>query len=297
METFFAAVGDLAVTNNVLLNPRAGGFERLERATGVPPIVWSWVFNAVGAAIILLIGYLVAGLTRNVIRRLCGRRAIDQTVASFVGNLVHALIMTFVVITALSQVGVDTKSFAAIIAAAGLAIGLALQGGLSNFAAGFLIIVFRPFRKGDAIQGAGVEGVVEEVQIFSTILNTGDNKRIIIPNSSLMGSTITNYSANPTRRVDVAFSIGAGQDLNKAHEVLLSLATANPRVIEKPTVANIKLIEGGSQVELRAWCKTGDYGDLLGYFVAEGPRALAGAGIKGPDKTVYHVERRDVPSR
>src|SRR6185369_11892310 len=113
--------------------------------------------------------------------------------------------------------GVDTKSFAAIIAAAGLAIGLALQGGLANFAAGFLIIVFRPFKAGDTILGAGVEGTVEEVQIFSTTLNTADNKRIIIPNSSLMSGTITNYTANPTRRVDIAVAVGAGQDLALAH--------------------------------------------------------------------------------
>src|SRR5262245_45299458 len=137
--------------------------ERFERATGLPAVVGTWAVNLVGALVILVVGYFLANLTRNVIRKVCGKRAIDETVGSFVGNLAHALLMTFVVITALGQLGVDTKSFAAIVAAAGLAIGLALQGGLANFAAGFLIIVFRPFRKGDVVQGAGVEGVVEEV--------------------------------------------------------------------------------------------------------------------------------------
>jgi small conductance mechanosensitive channel len=265
--------------------------ERFERATGLPAVVGTWAVNILGALVIVLIGYIVANLVRRLIKRICGSRAIDETISGFIGNLVHALIMTFVVITALGQIGVDTKSFAAIIAAAGLAIGLALQGGLANFAAGFLIVVFRPFRKGDVIQGAGVEGVVEEVQIFSTTMNTPDNKRIIVPNSTLMSGTITNYTANPTRRADVAFAIGAGQDLAQAHKVLLALASADSRVTN-PTVANVKLVDGGTQVELRAWCKTSDYANLLGDLVAKGPEALASAGIKGPDKTVYYVERK-----
>jgi small conductance mechanosensitive channel len=265
--------------------------ERFERATGLPPVAGRWAVNLIGALIILLVGYFIANLTRNLIKRVCGKKAIDETIGSFVGNLAHALIMTFVVITALGQLGVDTKSFAAVIAAAGLAIGLALQGGLANFAAGFLIIVFRPFRKGDVVQGAGVEGVVEEVQIFSTTLNTPDNKRLIIPNSAIMSGTITNYTVNPTRRVDVAFAVGAGQDLAQAHKVLLTLAQSDPRV-NSPTVANVKLIEGGTQVELRAWCKTADYGALFSDLLAKGPAALAGAGINGPEKVVYHIERK-----
>jgi small conductance mechanosensitive channel len=265
--------------------------DRFEQATGLPPIVGRWLVNCVGALIILLIGYFVANLVRNLIKKICGNRAIDETVSSFVGNLTHALIMTFVVITALGQIGVDTKSFAAIIAAAGLAIGLALQGGLANFAAGFLIIVFRPFRKGDVIHGAGVEGVVEEVQVFSTTMNTPDNKRIIIPNSALMGGTITNYTANATRRVDLSFGIGADQDLAQAHKVLLTLAGGDPRV-NNPSVANVKLIDGGTQIELRVWCKTADYADLMSDLLAKAPLALASAGIKGPDKTLYYVERK-----
>jgi small conductance mechanosensitive channel len=292
--SFLAAAVDAGSTNAapsvVLLPPSVA--ERFERATGLPPIVGTWVVNLIGALIILLVGYFIANMARNFIKKVCGKRAIDETVGSFVGNLAHALIMTFVVITALGQLGVDTKSFAAIVAAAGLAIGLALQGGLANFAAGFLIIVFRPFRKGDVIQGAGVEGAVEEVQIFSTTLNTPDNKRIVIPNSALMGGTITNFTANSTRRVDVSFGIGAGQDLAQAHKVLLALAKADPRVIDQPTVANAKLIDGGTLIELRAWCKTADYGGLMNDLVAKGPEALAGAGIKGPDKTVYYVERK-----
>ena len=146
----------------------------------------------------------------------------------------------------------DTKTFAAVIAAAGLAIGLALQGGLSNFAAGFLIVVFRPFRAGDVINAAGIEGTVEEVQIFSTTLNTADNKKIIVPNGSLMSGTITNYTTNGTRRVDLPFAVGAAYDLATAHAALLVVALADRRVLKtpEPTVANTKLIDGGTQVEL-----------------------------------------------
>jgi small conductance mechanosensitive channel len=189
---------------------------------------------------------------------------------------------------------VDTKTFAAVMAAAGLAIGLALQGGLSNFAAGFLVVVFRPFKAGDTINGAGIEGTVEEVQIFSTTLNTADNKRIIVPNSALMGGTITNYTANETRRVDLSLAVGAGQDLAKAHSALLAMANADARVLKTPaaTSANTKLIDGGTQIELRAWCKTPQFGDLSSALVAKAPAALAEAGITGPEKIVYYVDRK-----
>jgi small conductance mechanosensitive channel len=284
VTSFFAAAFEFGRGHNLS--------ESFVAQLGLPPVVTSWAINIIGAVVILLVGYFVANLARNLMKRVCAKRSIDETIASFVANLVHALIMTFVVITALGQLGVDTKSFAAIIAAAGLAIGLALQGGLANFAAGFLIVVFRPFRKGDVIQGAGTEGVVEEVQIFSTTLNTPDNKRIMIPNSSLMSGTITNYTANPTRRVDLGFAIGAGQDLAQAHKVLKAMVSGDPRLTQEPTTANVKLIDGGTQVELRVWCKTADYGDVLSDLVARGPAALASAGILGPDKTVYYVERR-----
>src|SRR5262249_29600831 len=199
------------------------------------------------SVIILIAGYIVAGFARSLIRRLFARRNIDTTIGGFVGNIAHAAIMAFVIVTALGQLGVDTKSFAAIIAAAGLAIGLALQGSLSNFAAGVLILAFRPFKAGDTINAAGIEGKVEELQVFSTTLNTVDNKRIIVPNSALMGGTITNYTANDSRRVDLQLSIGAGQDLKRAHEVVLGAAVADVRVLKSPppSVANIKLIDLG----------------------------------------------------
>ncbi len=277
-----------------LLDANSGLISRFEEATGLPREVALWSVSALAAIVILIAGYILAGFARSLIRRLFAQRKLDPTVSGFAGNMAHAAIMAFVVVTALGQLGVDTKSFAAIIAAAGLAVGLALQGSLSNFAAGVFIIVFRPFKAGDVVNGAGIEGTVEEVQIFSTTLNTADNKRIIVPNSALMTGTITNYTANASRRVDLQFSIGAGQDLAKAHEALLAAARADSRILKDPapSTANLKLIDGGTQVELRAWCKTGDYGALLSDLIAQCPPALAAAGVKGPDKTLYYVERK-----
>ena len=293
---FAAAAGEAPSTNTAapLIGLPPSLAERFQSATGLPPEVGRWVVNIAGAIIILIIGAAVAGITRNLIKKVCAKRSIDPTVASFVGNLAHALIMTFVVVTAMGQFGIDTKSFAAIIAAAGLAIGLALQGGLANFAAGFLIIVFRPFKAGDVVLGAGVEGVVEEVQIFSTTMNTLDNKRIIIPNSAIMSGIITNYTANPTRRVDLSFAIGITQDLELAHKVLLDTANRHPLVLKNPpaTTANTKLVDLGTNVELRAWSKTADYHAVTNDLLAQCPAALAQANVKGPDKTVYYVERK-----
>ena len=282
-----------------LLDASQGLVARFEEATGLPREVAMWSVNLMAALVILIAGYLVAGMTRNLIRRLFARRNLDSTIAGFVGNLVHAGIMTFVVVTVLGQLGVDTKSFAAIIAAAGLAIGLSLQNGLSNFAAGFLIVVFRPFKAGDVINGAGIEGTVEEVQIFSTSLNTADNKRIIVPNSALMSGTITNYTANDTRRVDLAVAVGAGQDLARAHAVLLGLTRGDARFLKEPaaTVANVKLIDGGTLVELRGWCRTKEYGDLMSDVVGNAPEALAAAGVKAPDKALHFIERRSSPEQ
>ena len=287
-----ASTNALSKTAAVKLNP--GLLSRFEEATGLPGEVVHWGLNILMGLGILAIGYVGAGVIRNMLKRVMAKRNIDQTIGDFVGNLAHAAVMTFVVITALGQLGVDTKTFAAVIAAAGLAIGLALQGGLSNFAAGFLIVVFRPFRKGDVVNAAGVEGVVEEVQVFSTTLHTADNKKIIVPNSSIMGGVITNYTANPTRRVDLQIGVGVASDLAKAHEILLKLAKSDARTLldPAPEVVNLRLIEGGTLVELHAWVKTSDFASVTSNLVESAPGLLGTAGVKGPDKSVVFVERK-----
>jgi small conductance mechanosensitive channel len=294
LMNFFLAQAAVGTTNAATKVIPPTWSEKFEQATGLPPQVAAWGVNIIGALIIFVLGYIVAGFLRGLVRKLFAKRNIDATIGGFVGNLVHVLIMTFVIISVLGQLGVDTKSFAAVVAAAGLAIGLALQGGLANFAAGFLIVVFRPFKAGDVINGAGVEGKVEEVQIFSTALNTVDNKRIIVPNGALMAGVITNYTANPTRRVDVPFAVGYGQDLARVHDVILKMVNSDPRVLKDPAamVMNLKLLDLGMQLELRAWSKTTDYAPVLSDLVARIPAALAAADIKGPDRTVYYVERK-----
>jgi small conductance mechanosensitive channel len=290
------AAGAPAQTNasGRLIDASSGIAARFEESTGLPGEAAVWSVNIIATIVILVAGYILSGFVRGLIRRVFARRKIDPTIAGFAGNLAHAAIMAFVIVTALGQMGVDTKSFAAIIAAAGLAVGLAFQGSLSNFAAGVLIIAFRPFKAGDVVNGAGIEGTVEELQIFSTTLNTADNKRIIVPNSALMAGTIINYTANEFRRVDLQFGIGAGQDLDRAHEVLLAKANADPRIQKTPaaTVANVKFIELGTQIELRAWCRTGDYAGVQSDFIGQLPAVLAAAGVKGPDRTVFYVERK-----
>jgi small conductance mechanosensitive channel len=295
MKLMLAAAVDAASNAPVVLaRPDADWVLRFEEATGLPRQVAVWGVNCLVAILILIIGYMIAGSARGVIRKLFAKRNVDPTIGSFVGNFAHAAIMTFVVITALGHLGIDTKTFAAVIAAAGLAIGLALQGGLSNFAAGVLIVLFRPFKAGDFISGSGVEGVVQEVQVFSTTLNTPDNKRVIVPNGSLMAGTITNFTTNGTRRADVQFNVGAGQDLEKAQKVLVDLALSDPRILKEPAPAavNTKFVDLGVQVELRVWSKVGDHGAVISDLISRGPKALAAAGIQGPDRTVYYQERK-----
>jgi len=172
--------------------------------------------------------------------------------------------LVFVVLAALGQLGIQTTSFIAVIGAAGLAIGLALQGSLSNFAAGFLMIIFRPFKVGDFIEGAGVAGTVEKIQIFTTQLKTPDNKTIIIPNAKLSGDNIVNFSAKGTRRVDMVFGIGYGDDMDKARKIITDVIDNDPRVLKDPPPKIAVLTLGDSSVDfaVRPWVKVPDYWDL-----------------------------------
>jgi len=186
---------------------------------------------------------------------------VDETLISFVGNLTYIALLIFVIIAALNQLGVQTTSFIAIIGAAGLAIGLALQGSLANFAAGVLMIIFHPFKVGDYIEAAGVAGVVEEIQIFTTQLKTPDNKTIIIPNASVTGGSITNYSAKDTRRVDLVIGVGYGDDLKRVREVLEEVLAKDDRILDDPapTIGVLELGDNSVNFAVRPWVKAEDY--------------------------------------
>jgi small conductance mechanosensitive channel len=215
----------------------------------------------VAALVIFIVGRWVAKALRRLAVRMLTKAKVEETLISFAGNLTYIALLVFVIIAALNQLGVQTTSFIAIIGAAGLAIGLALQGSLANFAAGVLVIIFRPFKVGDYIEGAGVAGVVEEIQIFTTQLKTPDNKTIIIPNAKITGDNITNYSAKDTRRVDMVLGVGYGDDLKKVREVLEDILAKDDRVLDDPapTIGVLELGDNSVNFAVRPWVKTEDY--------------------------------------
>jgi len=219
--------------------------------------------NVVGALLILLIGWLLAKLVRAIVRKMLQRARLAEAAVSFVTSLTYVALMTFVVIAALARLGIQTASFIAVLAAAGLAIGLALQGALANFAGGFLIVIFHPIKVGDYIEGAGMSGTVEAIEIFTTTLRSPDNKEIIVPNAKLTGDNIVNYSAKDVRRLDLVVGISYGDDIQKARDIALEVIRADERVLEEPAPAVVVLELADSSVDLgvRPWVKTADYWD------------------------------------
>ncbi len=220
----------------------------------------------VAAIIVLIVGRWIAKAIRKLVKKILIKRNIDPTLISFVGNLAYIALLTFVIIAALAQLGIQTTSFIAVIGAAGLAVGLALQGGLANFAAGFLMIVFRPFKVGHFIEGAGATGIVEEIHIFTTQLRTLDNKTVIIPNAKLMGDNIINYSAKDTRRVDLVVGVSYTDDLQKVKQVLQDIVKKDSRILQDPAsmIAVKELADSSVNFVVRLWVKTEDYWDV--YF-------------------------------
>jgi small conductance mechanosensitive channel len=213
------------------------------------------------AVLVLILGVWVARLLRSIVRRILSRRELDPIVVGFVANLAYVILMVFVVLAALGQVGIQTASLVAVVGAAGLAIGLALQGSLANFAAGFLMVVFRPFKKGDYIEAGGTAGIVEEIQVFTTILKTPDNRLVIVPNGRIMGDNITNYSAMPTRRLDLTFGVSYGDDVPKVKAVLLRLVQEDPRVLKDPApqILLSELADSSVNFIVRVWVKASDF--------------------------------------
>lgn len=215
----------------------------------------------IAAILIFIVGRWVARKVGNGCKRVMTARQVDPALVNFASNLAYYALLTFVIIAALGQIGIQTASFVAVVGAAGLAIGLAMQGSLSNFAAGVLIIIFRPFRIGDFVEVAGTSGVVESIMIFTTELKTGDNKKVIVPNSAVLGGIITNYSAKDTRRVDLVFGIGYEDDIDKAKRVLNEVVNSDDRVLQDPapTIAVHQLADSSVNFVVRPWVNTPDY--------------------------------------
>ena len=215
----------------------------------------------IAAVLVFFVGKWLARKISNLLKRGMQRAETDPTLIGFVGNITYFGLLTMVVIAAVGQLGVQTTSFIAVLGAAGLAIGLALQGSLANFAAGVLMIIFRPFKAGDYIEAAGTAGSVEEVQLFTTTLKTPDNKIVIIPNAQVTAGTITNYSARDTRRLDMVFGVGYGDDLDKVKRVIWEVLNEESRLLKdpEPVVAVVNLGESSVDFAVRPWVKSADY--------------------------------------
>lgn len=213
------------------------------------------------ALLIFFIGKWVANLARKGVRRGMEKANVDQVLVGFLSSLLFYALMVAVIISAIGQVGVQTTSFVAVLGAAGLAVGFALQGSLANLAAGVLLILFRPFKVGDFVTAGGVSGIIEEIGILFTQMRTPDNRRIILPNSKGLGSEIINFAANPTRRVDMVFGIGYGDDIDKAKAILNDLIAKDDRVLADPApvVAVSELGDSSVDFIVRPWVKKEDY--------------------------------------
>lgn len=228
-------------------------------------VLETWGPPALTALLTLVIGWVIARILRGVLRRAMNRGKVDPTLTGFSVNLFYMALMALVVITALGKLNVPTASFVAVIGAAGLALGFALQGSLGNFASGVMLILFRPFRVGDYIEAGGTSGSVEEIQVFATTLKTPDNKKIVVPNGAITAANIVNYSAKPVRRVDMVFGIGYSDDIAKARQIISDILAKDDRVLRdpEPTIAVCELADSSVNLAVRPWVNTPDYWGVL----------------------------------
>ena len=252
--------------------------------------------NVLLAAAIFIIGLIIAGSVRKVIRSSAEKtRRIDPTLSSFFSHVAYYVIMAVVLISVLDRFGVETTSLVAALGAATLAIGLALQGTLSNLAAGVMLVLFRPYRLGDFVEIAGQSGTVKDISLFTTILATGDNKKIIVPNGSAWGDIITNYSANGTRRVDFVFSIDYEDDIATAMKLIEETLRKDDRVHKNPDVFTGVTAHGDSSVDIatRVWCASGDYWGVYFDAMKSVKEAFDAKGISIPYPHQVNVSRKD----
>ena len=252
--------------------------------------------SLLAAIAIFLIGKMVAKWIKRIVSRVMTKADVDPLIIGFTTSIAYIGMMVFVVMAALAQIGIQTTSFIAVLGAAGLAIGLALQGSLANFAAGFLLIVFRPFKVGDVVEAAGVTGKVDVIQIFTTTLKTPDNKTIIIPNAKLGGDNIINYSTQETRRVDLTVGVSYDADLKEVRNILEDIVSKDERILQDPAHQIVvgELADNSVNFYVRVWVKSADYWDV--YFHATETVKLrldeAGIGIPYPQRDVHLYEHK-----
>ena len=240
--------------------------------------------NIVSAILILIIGNIIVKAVAGSVAKVLHKKEMDKAVVEFIHGLVRYVLFVIVLIAALGRVGVETASVVAVIGAAGLAIGLALQGSLSNFAAGVLIVGFRPFKSGDYVEVAGVAGSVEAIQIFQTILKTPDNKMVVVPNGAIIGGSITNYSRHATRRVDLVIGVSYKSDLQLTKKVIRETLEKDSRILKDPdiTIGVLALADSSVNFVVRPWCKTEDYWGVYFDSMQAIKEALDANGIEIP---------------
>jgi small conductance mechanosensitive channel len=259
----------------------------------VEGIATDWGIKVIAALAIFIIGRWIAKGIRRGVRRMMEKGGADPIIIGFVGSIAYIGMLAFVIVAALGQLGIQTTSFIAILGAAGLAIGLALQGSLANFAAGFLMIIFRPFKVGDFVEAAGVAGVVKDMQIFTTTMKTGDNKTIIIPNAKISGDNIINYSAEENRRVDMTVGVAYDADLSKVRDVLNDIISKDERILSEPPPLVVvgELADSSVNFIVRVWTKSENYWGVMfdANETIKNRFDEAGIGIPFPQRDIHIV--------
>jgi small conductance mechanosensitive channel len=250
-----------------------------------------------GALIVLIVGFWVAKMIKKGITKLMEKRGVDATLISFVASLLYMAMKIFVIVAALEKLNIKTTSFIAILGAAGLAIGLALQGSLANFAAGVLMIIFKPIKVGDFVEAGGAVGSVEEIGIFTTILKSPDNKKIIIPNAGVTGGNITNFNVNGTRRIEIIAGIGYDDDIDKAKAILNDIVASDDRILKDPApqVAMSEMADSSVNFVVRPWVKPVDYWGVYFDMTETIKKKFdeAGVSIPFPQRDVHLYEHKN----
>ena len=258
-------------------------------------LVIHWSGRILAALVIFLIGRWVAKAFVGFFVRAAAGAEMDKTLSRFLSNLINIALMILIALTALSALGVNTTNFLAIFGAIGLAVGLALKDSFSNFAAGVMLVFFRPFKSGDFIEAAGISGIVQSISIFNTVLKTPDNRIIIVPNSLIHADTITNHSAEDMRRIDLIIGIGYNDDIARAKALIQGVLSQNDRVLDQPPPSMMLLDLGESSVDIavRPWTKSADYWSVRSELLENIKRALehAGLSLPYPQRDLHIVEK------
>ncbi|GAB4179910.1 MAG: small-conductance mechanosensitive channel MscS [Wenzhouxiangellaceae bacterium] len=250
-----------------------------------------WAGQALAALAIFVVGRWIARAIVRATKKMMRTRGMDPILVDFLGTLLNIGLLTLVIIFAINQLGIETTPLVAVLGAAGLAVGLAMQGSLSNLAAGVMLVIFRPFTKGDFVEAGGISGTVERVGIFNTILNTTDNRRIIVPNNEITSNAITNFTANATRRIDLTIGVDYGDDLRTARDVMNRVIRSHEKVLDdpEPVVLLMELADSSVNFAVRSWVATPDYWQVRNELLEQLKLELeaAGCSIPFPQRDVH----------